>query len=374
MAALNIEAQTINSLFRLPFGFLDPEVISNETLDARSNKLLKSIDAVVIDEISMVRADMVDAIDIRLRKARGDQAPFGGVQIIMFGDPYQLPPVIADKQLEEFFAEELGGPYFFNARVWRAADMDIFELVENFRQKDDEEFRTILNAIRQDEAGEDILQRLNERVEVRSMEREGVITLATRNNRVDELNRAELAKLAGSPQSYQAAVEGDLEERAYPADASLHLKEGAQVMFLKNDKLKRWVNGTIGVVESLAEDQIRVNVNGTIFTVPKEKWHKVRYRYDAKERKVLADVMSTFTQFPLRLAWAITVHKSQGKTYSQALVDMGSGAFAHGQAYVALSRCTSLDGLYLERPLTRDDIIVDPLVVEFMKKAQVRAL
>lgn len=198
-----------------------------------------------------------------------------------------------------------------------------------------------------------------------------MITLATTNNAVNAINSFRLSKLTGKPFTYRAYIEGELERASFPTEEFLELKEGAQVMFLKNDKEKRWVNGTLGFIKSLSENEVKVDIDGIVHSVPKETWNKIRYYYDPQERKIEEEVVSSFTQYPLRLAWAITVHKSQGQTYGSVAVDMGDGAFAHGQTYVALSRCTTLETLYLKRGIATEDIIVDPVIVEFMSLAKV---
>lgn len=369
VAALNVGGQTINSLFRIPPGFVAKNSLK---INYKVATLLRNIDTVVIDEISMVRADMLDAIDHLLRQARNNNLSFGGVQMVMFGDLYQLPPVVSDKGLHEYFADNHGGYHFFHAHVWRNADLKIRELQVIHRQKNDEIFKTILNAIRIGEVDEALLIELNKRARL-SIPADGVITLATTNGTVNEINHKRLEILSGEAKTYQASIYGDLEHSAFPTEEFLKLKVGAQVMLLKNDKLKRWVNGTLGKIESLSDDEIKVNIDGFAYSVPPETWNKIRYDYDPVEHKVKEHVVSSFTQFPLRLAWAITVHKSQGQTYGAVVVDMGGGAFAEGQTYVALSRCTSLDGLYLRRGILREDILVDAAVKEFMKKAHIHS-
>lgn len=366
VAALNVGGQTIHSLFRIPPRFLEKESLE---VHPRTAFLLRNIDTVVIDEVSMVRADLMDAIDHILQQARKNEEPFGGVQVVFFGDPYQLPPVVNDPELHKYFADNHGGPYFFNAHVWNESPIDIYELVHIFRQKD-ETFKNMLSDIRQGTVSETLLNELNQRVRV-SLPEEGVITLATTNNIVNTINLSRLAKLPGKLFSYQASISGNLEPSSFPTEGILQLKEGAQVMFLRNDKEKKWVNGTIGCVESLSEEEIKVNIDGISYSIGKETWNKIRYSYNQEKRKVEEEVVSSFTQYPLRLAWAITVHKSQGQTYGSVVVDMGGGAFAHGQTYVALSRCATLEGLSLKRGILARDILVDSLVVNFMNSARV---
>jgi len=368
IAALNVGGQTLNSLFELPTGFID---LTQLRVGNRVATLMRHVDTVVIDEISMVRADMMGAIDVILRQARGNQTPFGGIQIVMFGDPYQLPPVVADEGLHEYFSDNHGGPYFFNVEVWEKVKLNVFELSHNFRQQGDEKFRDILNSVRKNKIEDSILATLNERC-VATIPTEGVVTLATRNVVVDRINNNRLAELSGAIHEYKAEVSGHLERSAFPAEEFLKLKQGAQVMLLKNDPEKRWVNGTVGVVESLTPTEIKVKINGKItYSIPRASWTKIRYYYNSETKKIEEEVLSSFTQFPLRLAWAFTIHKSQGKTYNSVVVDMDGGAFAHGQTYVALSRCTSLAGLYLTQPINREDIKLDPVVINFMDQIKI---
>ena len=369
VAALNVGGQTIHSLFGLPPEFLSEDKLKNLKLYPKTAYLLKNIDAVVIDEISMVRADLMDAIDYRLKAARGNDLPFGGAQIIMCGDPYQLPPVVSDQELHKYFVHNHGGHYFFNAHVWKVAPMDIYELTQIFRQKD-ESFKNILNEIRHGAVSSTLLSELNQRADF-SAPNDGVITIATTNSVVNSINSLRLSKLTGKLFTYTATIEGKLEYASFPTEEILHFKEGAQVMFLKNDREKRWVNGTLGVIKSLSDNEVRVDIDGIVYCVAKETWEKIRYYYNQQERKIEEEVVSSFTQYPLRLAWAITVHKSQGQTYGSVAVDMGDGAFAHGQTYVALSRCTTLETLYLKRGIMLEDLIVDPIVVEFMRSAKI---
>lgn len=362
VAALNVGGQTIHSLFKIPPAFIQKDSLR---VGSKTAMLLRHVDAVVIDEISMVRPDLMDAIDHLLRQARGNTIPFGGVQIIMFGDLYQLPPVVSDRELHKYFEDNHGGYFFFNAHVWRNTTFEIHELTNIFRQKD-EDFKIVLNAVREGVITEEQLNNLNKRA-LLEIPSEGVVMLATRNDAVAEINNGKLEQLEGKIYEYRASILGNLEESAFPTEEILRLKKGAQVILLKNDREKRWVNGSLGYVHSLTDTEVNVNIDGITYSIPRETWKKIRYYYDQNTHTVEEEVVSSFTQFPLRLAWAITIHKSQGQTYNSVAIDMGEGAFAHGQAYVALSRCTTLDGLYLRRGLTIEDIIVEPKIVSFMK-------
>lgn len=366
VAALHVGGQTIHSLFKIPPSFVKKGSIH---LDYKTATLLKNIDAVVIDEISMVRADLMDAIDESLRIARGNDLPFGGVQIIMFGDLYQLPPVVSDPELHKYFADNNDGFYFFNADVWKKAELNKYELNHNFRQND-EDFKEVLNAIRIGDVTETLLLRVNQRAGVEIPDT-NVVTLATTNRTVSDINSYQLEKLPGEVKEYHALISGNLEETSFPTEENLRLKVGAQVMLIKNDKEKRWVNGSIGKIYSISDNEIKVEIEGIKYPINPETWNKIRYYYNQEKHQIEEEPISSFTQYPLRLAWAITVHKSQGKTYGSVIVDMGDGAFAHGQTYVALSRCKTLDGLYLKRAIEKEDIIVDNSIINFMSEATI---
>lgn len=398
VAALNVEGQTIHSLFRLPIGLIaDSELEQSEP----ARKIMNAIDTLVIDEISMVNADLMDAIDRSLRQARRRRSePFGGVQIVMFGDPYQLSPVPPRGDELRYIQDHYRSFWFFDAQVWAGprgdagairsdglldlgrvgAPLHIRELREIHRQSDPE-FKMMLNAVRHGIVTADIAGKLNAagaRPVPEPVEGEPpIITLATRNDIVNRINQRHLDALPGPVQRARADVTGDFGRgEAYPADVELQLKVGAQVMFLRNDlggkgDGPRWVNGSIGTVTRIAGGTVRVELDGEEHDVEPTVWERFRYAYDPGSRKLTRDIVAEFTQFPLRLAWAVTIHKSQGKTYDRAIIDLGSGAFAPGQTYVALSRLTSLDGLYLSRPLRPSDILVDADVRRFM--AAVRA-
>ena len=402
VAALNVEGQTIHSLFRLPIGLIaDSELEQSEP----ARRIMNAIDTLVIDEVSMVNADLMDAIDRSLRQARRRRSEsFGGVQIVMFGDPYQLSPVPPRGDELRYIRDHYRSFWFFDAQVWAGpstnpgtgggairsdglldlgrvgAPLHIKELREIHRQSDPG-FKAMLNAVRHGVVTADIAEALNAagaRPIPAPVDGEPpIITLATRNDIVNRINQRHLDALPGPVQTARAEVTGDFGRgEAYPADVELQLKVGAQVMFLRNDlggkgDGPRWVNGSIGTVTRIAGGTVRVELDGQEHDVEPAVWERFRYAYDPGSRKLSRDIVAEFTQFPLRLAWAVTIHKSQGKTYDRAIVDLGSGAFAPGQTYVALSRLTSLDGLYLTRPLRPSDILVDPDVRRFM--AGVRA-
>ena len=367
VAALNVGGQTIHSLFRLPTGVIaDHPIEQGEPL----RKLLGAIDTLVVDEVSMVNADLLDAMDRALRQARQrPHEPFGGVQLVLFGDPFQLAPVPGDPDEQAYFADRYRSSWFFDARVWDETDLRIFELQTIHRQHE-LEFKRLLTAVRHGAVTAEMAKVLND-TGARPAPTEGAITLATTNATVNRINATALARLPGRALSAVADIEGEFSGRAYPADERLELKVGAQVMFLRNDSGAegRWVNGTIGEVAKIGEGTVTVDVAGDRHEVRPATWERYRYRYSPATKTLQKDVVAEFTQFPLRLAWAVTIHKSQGKTYDSAIVDLGSRSFAPGQTYVALSRITALEGLYLTRPLRPSDIIVDERVREFMAGA-----
>ena len=364
VAALNVGGQTIHSLFRLPIGVIADHPIEQS---AELRKLLGTIDTVVIDEVSMVNADLLDAIDRSLRQAKQrPREPFGGAQLVLFGDPYQLAPVPGDADERAYFDDQYRSMWFFDAKVWEETDLRIYELTMIHRQHEDE-FKHMLNAVRHGRVTAEIANRLNT-VGSRPAPTDGAITLATTNSTVTRINASALARLPGRSLSAKAEVSGEFGGRAYPADDSLELKIGAQVMFLRNDNEQRWVNGSIGTVRKI-DTTVWVEVDGDVHSVVPAIWEKYRYSYSPSTKALKKDIVAEFTQFPLRLAWAVTIHKSQGKSYNRAIVDLGSRAFAPGQTYVALSRITSLDGLYLTRDLRPSDIIVDPNVQRFMSRS-----
>ncbi len=388
VAALNVGGVTIHSLFTFPFGLLG-EVDLGRHMSKRTREVLKALDMLVIDEISMVSADMMDAIDRSLRIARGRRKEaFGGAQVVMFGDPYQLAPVPPNDPVERgYMAENYQSGWFFDAHVWREANLERFELGEIFRQSDDS-FKEILNAIRDGSVTHEMLSRLNEAGN-RSPNHPDVIRLATINATVDSVNRQRMSLIGSEPKTFKASYTADAAKifgRALPAETELELKVGAQVMFIKNDdssgmktptggSVRRWVNGTIGKVISMTKiGTVVVDVDGERLEVGPASWEKVRYEIQEKFDEASGKVKETlvpitlaeFKQIPLRLAWAVTIHKSQGQTYDEVQIDMGRGAFSPGQTYVALSRDRSLQGLYLNRAIEIRDVLVDQDVIRFM--------
>lgn len=369
-AAITARGQTIHSFFRFP-----PRPLAAADIKRRKRrKVYEALEVLIIDEVSMVRADLLDGIDQFLR-LNGPQEgePFGGVRLILIGDPYQLPPVVRRGPEQDYLRAHYKTPYFFSARVLRETGLATCELGRIFRQRDDR-FIELLNAIRSGRPGRQHLDALNARCEAAWPAEEDApyITLTPTNRRAHAINAARLAALDGRVYTFEAEQTGSFEETSdanLPTGRALTLKEGAQVMFVKNDPGRRWVNGTLGRVFKLRDDLVEVEVGlrgrGEVVTVEPTAWEMLRYRYDAEAQNLKAEVAGTFTQVPLLLAYAITIHKSQGKTFDRVLVDLGGRAFAHGQTYVALSRCRSLDGLALTAPLTPRDVRLDRAVTLF---------
>jgi ATP-dependent exoDNAse (exonuclease V) alpha subunit len=388
VAALNVGGVTIHSLFGFPFGILGTEDIGRH-LNRRTREVLAAIDMLVIDEVSMVNADLMDTMSRAMGIARGRRKlPFGGAQVVMFGDPYQLAPGPGNNEERAYMAENYQSNWFFDAHVWREDSLERYELSEIFRQHD-EHFKEILNAIRDGSCTQEMLDYINQ-CGNRFPPHDDVIRLATINESVNSVNRHRMSRLETKPKTFTAVFSAADEKafgRTLPAEPVLELKIGAQVMFIKNDDsstvknpngtglLKRWVNGTIGTVVDLpSSGGVVVEVDGETFDVGRSTWEKVRYEIDeqfdealGRVKEVLVAVpLAEFQQIPLRLAWAVTVHKSQGQTYDEVVIDMGRGAFSPGQTYVALSRVRSLDGLYLTRAIRMSDIMVDADVLRFM--------
>ncbi len=364
LAAVNVGGQTIHSFFGFPPRLMQ----AGDIRRSRNGRLMRRLKFLVIDEVSMVRSDIMWAIDQSLRVNRGrPREPFGGVRLAMFGDLHQLPPVIDEAEVAAHLETEHSGPFFFSIGALReGAGTGLIELSQVFRQKDEALIR-VLNQIREGEADEDDLAVLNERVHpIRTLaEGEPYIILTPTNAAARRINLKYLEALTGPPRAFQAGVSGDFNESAQPTEQTLVLKPGAKVMLLRNDTDRRWVNGTIARVSRLEEDRVWVEIDGDEHEIERVAWENRRYAYDKIEEKIVATVAGTFRQFPLRLAWALTIHKSQGLTLDKVYIDLGRGTFAHGQAYVALSRCRTLEGLAFARPLRPSDILFDPAAMGY---------
>lgn len=381
IAAINAGGSTLHSFFKLPFYPLLPDdpnfslkggkLHSFLKYTSAHRKLIKEVELVIIDEISMVRADIIDFIDKILRVySQNMREPFGGKQILLVGDVYQLEPVLKNDE-REIINRFYSTPYFFSARVFNEIELISIELTKVYRQTD-KVFVNVLDHIRTNTAGAADLQLLNTRYNAKIEENESdmYITLATRRDTVDFINEKKLAELPGDSTIFTGEIKGEFPENSLPTQMELEVKPGAQIIFIKNDYERRWVNGTIGTIAGIDEDETLyvITEDGKEVDVKKDSWRNIRYRYNDKEKKIEEEELGVFIQYPIRLAWAITIHKSQGLTFSRVVVDFTGGVFAGGQAYVALSRCTSLDGIRLTKQITRGDIFVRPEIVNFAQR------
>jgi ATP-dependent DNA helicase PIF1 len=371
VAALNVGGQTIHSFFHFPPKPIDADAVQQ----VKNRTLYEKIDVLIIDEISMVRADMLDGIDMFLRKnGKDENLPFGGVQVVLIGDLFQLPPVIARQEEAALFGGVYASEFFFSAHCLHDCTMSFVEFTKVFRQSE-ERFLSLLSNVREGNSLARTIDEINDRCYINQPLPEGKIPiiLTCTNQSASRTNEFMLGKIKEKEHVFEGVLNGRfaIEKEKLPAPYFLKLKTGAQVMFTKNDSCKRWVNGTIGTVDKISEDSIIVGIPARgdffTFTVKKEVWECLKFVYDYNENKIKTETIGAYTQFPLTLAWAVTIHKSQGLTLDSAIIDLGAGAFAGGQVYVALSRCRSIDNIRLKRALRVEDVVINPVVKRFYK-------
>jgi len=375
VSALNVQGETIHSFF----GFRPDITIDKiEKLLPKDAKIYKELDAIVIDEISMVRADLLDCVDKFLRlNGKKPNLPFGGIQMIFIGDLYQLPPVVTSKE-KKIFTDHYESPYFFDSNVFKNLPVEFVELNKVYRQKD-AKFIELLNQIRNNTITEQNLNLLNSRVGAPISQRESdfVVYLTTLNEMASKINNEYLDRLPGKAYQWLAQIEGEFEKNAFPTDYLLTIKPGAQVMMLNNDPQGRWVNGSLGRVLKVRynrkEECVVIDVQfqaGNKEYVKPFSWELFHFKYNEETKKIETEIVGSFTQYPLKLAWAVTIHKSQGKTFDKVIVDVGRGTFAGGQVYVALSRCTSFEGISLKKPIRKGHIFTDWRIIRFLTRFQ----
>ena len=371
VAALNVRGQTIHAFFRFQADVTVDKVLGS---NKRKGAIYKKLDAIVVDEISMVRADILDCMDAFLRlHGPKEKLPFGGVQMILIGDLHQLPPVVSGEE-KEAFRQHYQSEYFFDAKVFGQMRLEFIELEKIYRQKD-QEFIRFLNAVRNNTVNDKDLALINTRVNAhfQADPRNFFLTVTPTNALAAEINKQNLGKIPGQLLTYHGSVEGQFGNQYLPTDTELMVKVGAQVMMVNNDSHGRWVNGSIGHLQRLrqiegeADDLLVKLSDGGEEWVQPYTWELFKLSYNDQSKSLESQGIGSFTQYPFRLAWAVTIHKSQGKTFQKVIIDFGHGMFAHGQAYVALSRCTSLDGVVLKRPLEKRHVSTDWRVERFLK-------
>jgi len=356
IAALNINAKTIHSFFNFPFHVLT----KNDIKKHYNRRLINKIDSIIIDEVSMLRPDILDAINYTLQLTRDNEKPFGGIQIVLVGDLFQLPPVITSDDIEVMEKLYPDGQFFFNSNIINSLDLVKYELKKVYRQKD-KKLIELLDKARSSMLEDDDLSEFNKRVVTNDDEIPSeIITLSPTNNKVNNINSRNLKNIKKDEFSYEAEQDGNFSGN--PVSENLKLKVGAQVMLTKNGK--NWVNGTLAIIDKLTKNNIYIQLKDEIYKLEKEKWEK--FNYKISDNKIIPSVSATFIQYPLKLAWAATIHKCQGQTFENVIIDMDYGAFAHGQTYVALSRVVSLKGLYLRRALTKNDFIFNQEIQGFL--------
>lgn len=365
VAALNVNGVTIHSFFRLP-----PKIHEEEDIKlVYDRKLYQKLELLIIDEVSMVRADLMDSIDRFLRKNRSNDEPFGGVQLLLIGDLFQLPPVTSNQEWAVLQTKGYTSPHFFSSFSLQKTSLVPLELTSFYRQTD-RSFIDLLNQIRIGENLDLVIAEINQQC-TQQYNSKADITLTCTNNRADRINMEELQRLPLREYSFIGAFKGQfsLEHDKLPSPLDLRLKKGAHVMFTKNDEQHRWVNGSMGIVREIDKGSIHIeiigDINGGICDVLPATWESYKYSYDSVKDNIVANKVGEYTQYPLMLAWAVTIHKSQGKSLDNVLVDLGDGAFASGQVYVALSRCRSIESISLARLIRKTDIKCDPIIKKF---------
>ena len=364
VAALNIRGQTIHSFFRFP-----PRIIDTDDIKRVFNKILyEKLEILIIDEASMLRVDLLDCIDLFLRKnSKSPQLPFGGVQLVLVGDLFQLPPVAPKEEWEILESRGYETPYFFSAKCIQFCRLAFIELTKIYRQEN-RYFIQLLNCIREGINPTDTIHKINSHCyrETYQNSSNSDITLTCTNKKASEINYSKLNTLPTQEYTYEGTITGDfnIQRNKLPSPFLLRLKVGSQIMFTKNDGRRRWVNGTLGNISKLSSDKIWVTVEKKLYDVEKVSWETLKYEYDKHEDKIVTKVKGRYTQFPLILAWAITIHKSQGKTLKNVCIDLGDGAFDFGQTYVALSRCPTINDIKLKKPLNMNDVKVDSKIIE----------
>lgn len=381
VASINVRGQTIHSFFGFKPG-ITVEKAKDLARKVKSKKLelYKNISAIVIDEVSMVRADLLDCVDIFLKTCLKNNLPFGGKQMILIGDLYQLPPVLGYRE-EKAFLSKYESPYFFSAKIFDSLVLEFVELEKVYRQKD-EKFIKLLNAVRNRSVTDENLCELNKRLNTNfepSMD-DLYICLTPMNDMARQINENKLKQLNSEEYFYEGKIFGNFDSNYLPTDKDLSVKIGSQIMLLNNDKQGRWVNGTVAKIVEIEQGQDGQDIiiaefdNGNIEEILPYTWEIFHYDYNPASRNLETKVIGSFIQYPLKLAWAVTIHKSQGKTFDKVIIDMGRGAFAHGQTYVALSRCTCLEGLVLKKPISKNHIFLDWRVIKFLTKFQYKAM
>ncbi len=366
VAAILAGGDTIHSFFGLPLEACSPNTCGK--INEARFQTIRHADTIIIDEVSMVRCDIVDAIDNTLREVMRTTQPFGGKQVIFVGDMFQLPPVVRQNEERDMLRDNYNTDdfFFYKANVFNHVRLVKIEFQKVYRQDDDKQFLHILEDVRMNRVAPEDLTLLNRRV-VKPQKEDGmVITLASRNDTANTINQQRLDEIDAEEFVYEGKITGNFEDKKLPVERNLRLKVGTQVMFTRNDMQKRWANGTLAKVVKLTDDEIRVALNnGDAYSVPRESWDSVKYEYDRESRKLKKEVTGTFSQYPLKLAWAITIHKSQGMTFEKMFLDLSRGIFAAGQLYVALSRVRSLDGLFLSKPIIPQYARTNPEIITY---------